>query len=239
MSRIVKDSAVRRSEIIDAAQRLVYTKGYEQMTIQDILDELHISKGAFYHYFSSKQALLEALIERLAEEAEKVLRPILEDPQLPALEKLEAYFVTAGRWKTTQKAFLLALLKVWYNDDNAIVREKMLNVMVKRFAPMIARVIRQGIQEGVMTTAYPDAIAEAVIYLIKSLGDTFIEPLLRPQPEADDFRRIENAVAAYTDALERILGAPGRSLHLIDEATLQEWFPQQESTSRPLGAGDP
>lgn len=225
MSRVVKESAVRRGEIIDAAQRLVYTRGYEQMTIQDILDELHISKGAFYHYFSSKQTLLEALIERLAEEAEKVIFPVLDDPHLPALEKLERYFVTAGRWKTNQKAYLLSLLKIWYTDDNAIVREKMLTTMVKRFAPMIARVIRQGIQEGVLTTAYPDAIAEAAMCLIKSLGDSFAQPLLSEVHQDDDYQHMENAVRAYTDALERILGAPSGSLHLIDSATLAEWIP--------------
>ena len=51
MARTVKAHAVRRNEILDVAQRLIYTKGYEQMTIQDILDGLQISKGAFYHYF--------------------------------------------------------------------------------------------------------------------------------------------------------------------------------------------
>ena len=65
MARIVKEEEYveKRNEILAVAQRLVYTKGYEQMTIQDMLDELQISKGAFYHYFGSKQALLEALIE--------------------------------------------------------------------------------------------------------------------------------------------------------------------------------
>ena len=63
MARKVKeeDYASRRNEILDAARTLVYTKGYEQMSIQDILDALKISKGAFYHYFDSKPALLEAL----------------------------------------------------------------------------------------------------------------------------------------------------------------------------------
>ena len=65
MPRIVKEHAVRRNEILDLAQQLVYTKGYEQMTIQDILDGLQISKGAFYHYFDSKHAVLEAVVERM------------------------------------------------------------------------------------------------------------------------------------------------------------------------------
>jgi len=89
MARVVKEQerAVKRKEILDVAQRLVYTKGYEQMSIQDILNELHISKGAFYHYFDSKQALLEALIERRQEEAAQLLFPILQDPQLTASKR--------------------------------------------------------------------------------------------------------------------------------------------------------
>ena len=86
---IKKDkSAARRSEILDTAKLLVYTKGYEQMTIQDLLDALGISKGAFYYYFSSKQELLEALIEQLMGEALGILEPIIEDAELPATGKI-------------------------------------------------------------------------------------------------------------------------------------------------------
>jgi AcrR family transcriptional regulator len=225
MSRVVKESTSRRSEILDAAQKLVYTKGYEQMTIQDILDELHISKGAFYHYFTSKQALLEALIHRLVNQAEVVILPILDDPNLPAIQKLERFFIASGRWKTDRKDLLISLMKVWYADENAIVREKMLNQMIKRFAPYLAIIVRQGIQEGSMHTPYPECVSEAAFYMLNIMGTTFIEPLLREKLEDGDFQRVENSVAAYTDSLERILGAPGGSLHLIDKETLEEWFP--------------
>ncbi len=50
--------ALKRDAFLDAAERLIRTKGYEQMTVQDVLDELGASKGAFYHYFDSKEALL-------------------------------------------------------------------------------------------------------------------------------------------------------------------------------------
>ena len=77
MARIVnkEEYEIRRNEILDAAQRVVYTKGYDQMSIQDILAEVKISKGAFYHYFDSKQALLEALIERLVSQIQPAADP--------------------------------------------------------------------------------------------------------------------------------------------------------------------
>ena len=86
MARMVnkEEYELRRNEILDAALRLVYAKGYEQMSIQDILAELNISKGAFYHYFDSKQALLEAMIERMAKQVISFLVPIVQDEHLPA-----------------------------------------------------------------------------------------------------------------------------------------------------------
>src|SRR5512139_475433 len=98
MARSVKEEtyAVKRNEILDAAQRLVYAKGYEQMSIQDILNELKISKGAFYHYFDSKGDLLEALIERMRQDVEPIILPVVEDPRLRALEKLQRFFDTSA-----------------------------------------------------------------------------------------------------------------------------------------------
>ncbi len=226
MARIVKEQeyAVKRNAILDVAQRLVYTKGYEQMTIQDMLDDLQISKGAFYHYFDSKQAVLEALIERMQEEVEQLLLSIVQDPHLPALEKLRRFFPMLARWKTARKTFILALLRVWYTDDNALFRQKLRATVVKRVTPLLTGIIRQGIQEGVLTTSYPDQVGEVIVSLVLDLGDTLAWLLLSWEPKRDDVRRVESTVAAYTDALERALGAPTGSLPLVDAQTLQEWF---------------
>ena len=146
MPRVVKEHeyAAKRSDILDAAQRLVATKGYEQMTIQDILDDLEISKRAFYHYFGSKPAVLEALIERMLQDAEQLLIPIVEDAQLPALEKFQRFFATAARWKSERKSFVFALMHVWYTDDNAITRQKLRSARLKVVSPLIATIMHQG-----------------------------------------------------------------------------------------------
>jgi TetR/AcrR family transcriptional regulator, transcriptional repressor for nem operon len=226
MARIVKEKeyATKRNEILDVAQRLTYTKGYEQMTIQDILDDIQISKGAFYHYFESKSALLEALTERMIDEAEQLLTPIVQDPHLAALEKLQHYFDTAARWKTAQKTYLLALLRVWYADDNAVVRQKVFSASAKRVIPMLTSIVSQGIQEGILDTPYPEQTSEVIYSLFQGLGDAFIGLLLTDEPRQEALLRAESIVAAYTQSLERIVGAPQGSLHLIDTATLKKWF---------------
>jgi TetR/AcrR family transcriptional repressor of nem operon len=230
MARIVKEEeyAARRNEILDVVQRLVYTKGYEQMTIQDILDDLHISKGAFYHYFDSKGSALEALVERMVVvEVIPLLMPIVQDPHLTALEKLNRYFDTAIRWKTAKKTFMLELLRVWLADENAIVRQKLFTMSLKQVTPLLAEIIRQGIREGVFTTSYPDQVCHVIVYILQGLSETIIELLVSNETKRDA-ARIESGVTAYTaaltDALERVLGTPKSALHLIDPETLKEWF---------------
>jgi AcrR family transcriptional regulator len=226
MARIVKEEehTGKRNAILAVAERLVYTNGYEQMTIQDILDDLQISKGAFYHYFNSKQAVLEALTERMQEEVEQILLPVVHDPRLPALEKLRCFFPTLARWKTARKSLILALMRILYADDNAIFRQKARALAVKRVSPLLTTIIRQGVQEGVLTTPYPDQVAEVVVSLVLDLGDAIASLLLSWNPERDESLRVERTVAAYTEALECALGAPTGSLPLVDDQTLKEWF---------------
>ena len=225
MPRAVKEPLTRRNEILDVTQRFIYTLGYEKMTIQNIIDELKISKGAFYHYFDSKQALLEALIERIEDEVLLIIQPIVDDPSLSGLEKMNKVFSTAVRWKTEQIDFMMALLQVWYMDDNALVREKTTSGMLRRVSPMVAQVLRQGCAEGAFSTPFPDQVGVVVLSIVISQGDKFAELLKRFDPETSDIAEVEKIIAAYADAVERVLGAPSGSLTLMSPDTVRVWFP--------------
>jgi AcrR family transcriptional regulator len=226
MPRIVKENeyAVKRNEILGVAQRLIYTKGFEQMSVQDILDELKISKGAFYHYFDSKMSLLDELVERMMDDAVVVLQPIVDAADLPAVEKLRRYFAAGSRWKVARKSFMLELLRVWYTDSNTLVRQKQETAAIKCIAPMLAEIVRQGIAEGVFTTTYPDQIGSMIWGLAEGITDNVAELLLSNDPPADALQRLEAIIGAYSEATERILGAPAGSLPLADIAMMKEWL---------------
>lgn len=225
MARIVKEQeyTARRNEILDVAQRLVATKGYAPMTIQDILDELQISKGAFYHYFDSKPALLEAILERMLRQVEALVIPLVERADMPAVEKFHRFLDTAAQWKTEQKSFVLALLRVWYTDQNAVVRQKWRARMVKEVAPRLAVIIQQGVLEGVWTTGYSDQVGEVVLSLVYDLSDTMAGELLEAEAGGNPLPCMERTLGAYTEALERVLGAPPGSIQIIDPSLLKEW----------------
>src|SRR6185437_776110 len=67
--RVLKAPAVRRAELLDCAQGLFLTRGYDQTTVNDVIAATGLSKGAFYHHFRAKEDLLEAIADRFAREA--------------------------------------------------------------------------------------------------------------------------------------------------------------------------
>jgi AcrR family transcriptional regulator len=215
---------VRRDAFLDVAQRLVQTKGYEAMSIQDVLNELEASKGAFYHYFDSKQALLEAVVERFADSTIAGLAPVLDDPKLPALRKLERFFAGIARRKAEQKKLVLAIIEVWNSDGNAIVREKLRRLTVSRMVPLLAAVIKQGSDEGVFHVASPDETATVFVSLMLGFQELANDYFIARQDGLITFEVVRRSVASFTEAFERILGIPKGSLTLTDEPTLHFWF---------------
>ncbi len=220
----------RRNEILDSAQKLIYSKGYEAMTIQDILDDLNISKGAFYHYFRSKHALLEGLTSRSIENASAMVNPILDDTSLGSLEKLTRYFDTVASWKLAQKDYMIQLLRVWFKDENSLLRQKMVSAGTEFLTPHLIRLINQGIREGCMQVEDPVMAAKVVYSLMLSLGDELGRAILNsvepnPQLSREQYTQFMISVTrAYTDAIERTLGVPKGSIVLIQEPFLKQWI---------------
>ena len=208
MARIVKEPEIRRNEILDAAERLLFTKGYEQMAIREIVDELQIAKGTVYHYFESKQALLSALVERIGEQAEQLLLPIIADHEMPAQDKLLRVFAVLNQYKQANLDLVFSFMRVWYADENALFRQKLYLARVKRLAPLLAQIIRQGVTEGVFTTAYPDQAARTILALLEDLGYATVELLLVEEGKHPDLSRLVQMGMAVAETLERALGMP-------------------------------
>lgn len=223
MKRIVKDPFVRRNEILDAAERLMAARGYEQMAIQDIVDELQIAKGTVYHYFRSKEAVLEALVERMGEQMEQSIIPMLATPTLSALEKLFCYFSAVDQWKGAHRSFVLTFTRFWYADENAIVHRKLLRDGMHRFVPHLSQIIQQGVAEGVFTTAYPEQVARMIIALRQDFGDAIAEAFLDKQGQLTDPSLVTHMTIATAEAMERLLGAPAGCVQRSWLTALSQW----------------
>jgi AcrR family transcriptional regulator len=216
--------AVRRDAFVDVAERLIRTKGYEQMSVQDVLEELGTSKGAFYHYFDSKADLLTAVIDRMTDAVIGAMRPIADDPDMPALDKLRGVFATAGRWKADRRDLTIAVQRAWYADDNALVRERFARVVGERLPPLFAGIIHQGKAEGTFTVTSPDHAAAILVALMVGADDTTGRLFLARIDGLVPYDDVATAVAAFDEAFERILGLSPGSFELVDEPTLRRRF---------------
>jgi TetR/AcrR family transcriptional regulator, transcriptional repressor for nem operon len=230
MARILKQDQydARRSEILDTARHLIYKLGYDQMTIHDLLEELHISKGALYHYFASKEALLEALVDRMGQEATQNLLLITQDQDLTAVQKLRRFLETSASWKSSQKELIIGLMRLWFSDENAFIRHKMSDESRKHMSAFLEPIIRQGVAEGTFTTRFPKQAALIIAGVSLSLTDTMTGLVLLPHLDQAAVQELGDTLEAYVDTVERILGAPTGSLHVFEPGIFADWLTEAE-----------
>ena len=232
--------ALRRDQFVDAMQRLMQTKGYEDLSIQELLDDLGASKGAFYHYFDSKGALLEAVVDRIVDGATGSVAPLLADTTVAAPEKLAGVFSGIASWKNARRDLLLSLLRVWVSDENALVREKFRREAIARMTPMLAPVIAQGMDEGVFTASSPERTARVFVSLLMVVNEVATQLFLARQANTVTVEEVEDTFNAYWQSLERVLGAAPGTLGRIDDATLHLWFDETVlADDHPTEEGNP
>jgi len=222
MAKTVKNATERRTEILNAAQQLFFTKGYTNTSVQDILTSVGIAKGTFYYHFKSKLDLLCALIDRMREQLLAETSPIVADERLNAAEKMAQFFAAVSDWKVERKDFLLDLLQVWNHDNNLVFRHKLEKASAASLEPLLASIIKQGIAEGIFVTDYPDEAAEILYIILQNLSETLVRLLL--EDNGYDALFIERKMTAHQQAMERLLGASPNSLHVLDIESVKAWF---------------
>jgi AcrR family transcriptional regulator len=204
----------KREAILDHAAMLVRTVGYEEMSIQDLIDRLGISRGALYHYFDSKQAVMEALVDRMGNVAVETLLPIIRDPDLTALEKFRRYVNGSIMIKAGSQELITDLIRAWQREENLRIRHKLAAATLDRTAPMILEpIIRQGVAEKTFDTAYPAQTARIIAGIWLGLADSLIM-LIAQDADESVIEQVTTLISATTTGIERILGAPEGSLHI-------------------------
>ena len=223
MGRIVKSPDVRQNEILDAAQQLFYTKGYENTAVQDVINKIGIAKGTFYYHFNSKEAVLDALINRLLDQATTILESILADDQPTALEKLHLFFGAVGNLKLENETFVRTLLPIWYADSNMLLREKTKRMTFDIYVPFFNQIIQQGIDEGVFHVQFPDEIGGIIFQTMYFMSDTLARLLLDTENSLS-WEIIQHKTNAYNATMDKLLGAEPGSIHLYNFEPFRHWF---------------
>jgi AcrR family transcriptional regulator len=206
-TRIVKAAAVRRAELIDVAQGLFLSRGYERTTINDVISATGLSKGAFYHHFRSKEDLLEAITARFSRESIGFTDGLLKDPKLDALGRLNLMFAVGREWKLEHLAELKAMFTTLLKPENAVLYHRIVDAVAAVLAPELAAIIAQGAAEGVFEPCDPQLVAETMLAASDSRRAVVVEALSLAETNPDAATQMMvKRVRAEEGIFNRILG---------------------------------
>jgi AcrR family transcriptional regulator len=150
----------KRNELLIKLWDIFMSYGYENTTLSLIIKEIGISKGAFYHYFPTKEACADAAVDMYAKACFKEISPQIEDNIL-ADEKLKNLILACSMsFQKNEKN-----IENINSTSNAIFHQKLMVALVKELAPLYANVISQGVEENIFNTKYPLETAEMILTL--------------------------------------------------------------------------
>lgn len=201
MKRVVKDPETRRKEIVLAAKEIFESSEYEAVTMQTIMDRLGIAKGTIYHYFKSKDALLEAVVQLIVDQHIERMITLVEGIKGNAIERLKAV-VEHSKEVTTQN-----LIDSLHRRGNEAMHNRLLVESMLIQAKLFSKLIKQGCDEGLFLCKKPLEVAEFILSGMQFLTDEGIHPWSKK----DIVRRMK----AFPGIVEKLLQAQEGSLSFL------------------------
>ncbi|HOP09242.1 MAG TPA: TetR/AcrR family transcriptional regulator [Candidatus Methanofastidiosa archaeon] len=195
MARTVKDPEERRNEILDAAEELFVTKGYEATSIKDIIKKIDVAHGLFYYYFSSKEDVLNSIVIRYWDTISKRLSEIACDENKGPVEKIEEMFLEGVLMKKERMDILSNVLRT----DNPLFMNKIIRYGIDMFVPILVVPVKEGIRQGIFHVDYPEYVLE--MHFIGSSYSFDVHSL------REGFDQYKIKLILMFDMLERMLGA--------------------------------
>jgi AcrR family transcriptional regulator len=199
--RVSKDPEVRKEEIVAAAFDLFREKGYDQVSVHDIVKRVGLAQGTFYYHFKSKYDLLDDVVEYENRQIVATLKAIATDEKRSTLEKLHS--IINLNPDDGSRRFIRQVL----SEDNAVLYMKAQKKMGEELYPYLAKFIEDGNKEGVFNVHYP---REAVELLFDMQRD--FERLLANRTDRDSAYRL---IRAMEDIYIRVLGIQQGSFRLV------------------------
>ena len=200
--RTVKEAEERKNEILDVAERLFGTKGFDNTSTSDILNEVGIARGTLYYHFKSKEDILDAMIDRMTGRLVEKAAALLAKKEIPVMRRL-TMMMTALNVNGSLGQEIMAQV---HKPQNALMHQKMQERLLAGVNPLVTALIREGIAQGICRTEYPAEVAEMTLLYSNTVFDTLAE-------HGKEER--ERKINAFIYNLERLLGMERGSMEAV------------------------
>ena len=210
----MKKGDLRKQEILQTAEELFCKNGYEETSVQDILDILHLSKGSFYHHYESKESLLEAIcvrrasdnFERIAREAEEI-----QDP----MEKLAYLYAGLIPLRDERLNFMMMLLPVFAAPQGRSIRSCYCDALSSAFREAIQNQMQECNEKELVLCPDIPFFTEITLLVINEMWCGLCEMIIRAVEEGKEMPDMSATIQHYRLSVERLLSAPYGSISLV------------------------
>lgn len=193
-----KSGKIRRKEILDAAEELFGTKGYEQTTTNDIMHKVGIAKGTLYYHFTSKEEILDALLERMGRRMIAKALICAGQKEEPVFERMFQVLMSLNANKAGGKE----IVEIMHQPRNELLHEKSRALILKEAGPILTGLVQEGVEQGICNCKYPAQTVEMVLLYVLIAFDDMGETMQDPQEAAKMLERID----AFIVNLENLFG---------------------------------
>jgi AcrR family transcriptional regulator len=140
----------RDREVLNAAARVFYERGYADASVQDVADEVGILKGSLYHYIDSKEDLLYRLLAEVHDDVQGILDEVADMDGLLPIDRLAAYI----RSSVVYNARNLPKISVYYHDVDRLGSMRRAEIIAKRqvHEQFVSGLIKESQDQGLITS---------------------------------------------------------------------------------------
>ena len=197
---------LKKSEkILDALQQLLEEKSIQHISVSEIASKAGIGKGSIYYYFPSKDAIVDALIERSYAKPLQTAKALSTQTGVSSFTRMAMLFQAC---RTSSAAFLKQNPSSAASvEDLAFLHQKYLNYLISELKPALTDIISQGIDCGEICFDRPAALAEIALIVLAVKLDNSLAP---STPE-----ETKDTLKGLISLLEKGTGVPAGTLDYL------------------------
>lgn len=216
----------RREAILDAAQALFLERGWEAVTVADVLQAAGISKGGFYHHFTAKDDLLTGLVARMTQQALTAAEAARERTTGNALARLNGFIGGSLRWNIENPDSLRVFAEVLARPGNDVLFQRIFEATSATVRPILTGMIVEGGADGAFDVADPALTAEVIVGLAQGRRETLAGALAAASGGDADAAAadLDTRMVAEGAICDRLLGLPRGSVALSSPAEYRQMF---------------
>lgn len=187
--------AERKEELLKTAYELFLNKGYDAVSVDEIIKNAGIAKGTYYYYFKSKEETLEEVIDMMIAKEELKAKMILEMP-IPVPQKIVGIISSFRPDENEQN-----IVEIINRKENLIMHEKVNEKIIQVAVPLLTEAALEGASQGIINCDYLEERIRILLILSNRLFDEGMTN--------------EATINVYIDTVEKMLGTEKGTMQFI------------------------